>query len=120
MALFPCAVGLHRYVGPQQSAYLGLVNGSQSARVKQRLCPKHFRDLTTSLDDRLSLIAIGEMTQVDEDAPPKGCGHYEPASMRSTAFATVYPTGSEPHQYARDLCSACADNFAEAFKIDRT
>lgn len=117
MALFPCAVGLHRYSGPQQSAYLGLVNGSEAARVKQRLCPGHFQALSHSLDSELTLIAIGDTGQTEDEASVETCGHVTVEEARVTAFATLYPRGAEPHQYAQPMCEACAADFRKRYKL---
>lgn len=118
MAVFPCAVGLHRYAGPQQTAYLGLVSASGAARSKRRLCPKHFQDLNTSVQDSMTLVAIGELSQIEDEADLEKCVHLEGGARRSTAFATVYAAHDEPRQYTALLCDDCAASFAQVHQID--
>ena len=117
MALFPCAVGSHRYAGQQNSAYLGLVNGSEVARSKMRLCGKHVVELGTWLDEHMKLVAIGDVSQEDEPDTTSGCqtcGASEPAW---NAFANLYLRGAEPRVYFAALCEGHVATFCERAQI---
>lgn len=120
MAVFPCAVGLHRYAGPQTSAYLGLVNGSRAARNKMRLCPAHFEVLWTWLENNTTLSAIGEISQDDGDTNAVSCFQCDSTDRTWSAYANIYPRGEAMHQYFAVLCERHGREFAERGQIDLT
>lgn len=118
MALFPCAVGSHRYAGPQRSAYLGIASGGLSARSRLRLCKPHFDDVRAFCDAALGLIAIGEITQKDmsEDEQCPSCPEGIAGEYR--AFATLYPLKEEAYVYFANLCQDHADGFRRVGQIE--
>jgi hypothetical protein len=117
MALFPCVVGSHRYVGRQNSAYLGLVNGAEAARSKIRLCNRHCQDLIEWLNEAMTLIAIGDIGQADNDVANEGCASCGASNPAWNAFANVYQAGSEPRVYFAPLCEGHVATFAERAQI---
>lgn len=117
MALFPCAVGLHRYAGQQNSAYLGLVNGSEAVRSKLRLCSRHCQDLVEWLEDTMTLVAIGDVGQNEEPDASTGCATCGASSPAWNAFANVYVRGNEPRVYFAALCEGHVATFCERGQI---
>lgn len=117
MALFPCAVGLHRYAGRQQSAYLGIVNGSISTREKLRLCSVHFVELRAFLEEHLELAAIGDTTKSDDHSPAPKCCEKWSTEGGFTVYANLYPAGEEQHQFWALMCADHMPLFAERAQI---
>lgn len=117
MALFPCAVGLHRYAGPQSSAYLGIVSGSQSARSKLRLCTRHTSDWIDYLEGLFVLAAIGDVTQTENELVDMGCASCGALDPSWNAFANVYQRGQEPRVYFAALCDGHVADFCERASI---
>jgi hypothetical protein len=117
MGVFPCAVGSHRYGGRQQMAYLSIVNGSVSNRERLRLCGHHFMNLVEWLESNTQLIAIGEITQIDDKDPLTTCCDQYGVGDRFTAYAKVYPTGEDPREYCALLCAYHVLLFAERAQI---
>jgi hypothetical protein len=117
MAVFPCAVGSHRYGGRQQSAYLSIVNGSVSTREKLRLCGNHFVNLFEWLESNTQLIAIGDVSRLDDKEPLTACCTDLIAREAFTAYAKIYPTGDEPREYVALLCADHVAPFAQQAQI---
>jgi hypothetical protein len=117
MGVFPCAVGLHRYVGRQQMAYLGVVNGSVSTRERLRLCGNHFMNLFEWLEANTQLIAIGDVSQIDDKRELTRCCDQAREDNYFTAYAKIYPTGDEPREYCAMLCADHVALFAEQAQI---
>jgi len=111
MAMFPCSVGNHRYQGPQQSAYLGAVNGTTSERVKKRLCPEH----TASLID----VADQLLEEMDVNAPPSGsglsptrfCFRCKAEGNSWALFINIYPLKQEPRVWFGSACATDINEF---------
>lgn len=118
MAMFPCAVGSHRYSGPQRSAYLGVANGAMSARSKLRLCSPHYRDLSAFLEQTLLLVAIGDVDQSEESVFTQSCAHHPDRYSDWRAFANTYDRGEEPRAYAASLCAECCEGFRRVGQIE--
>ena len=117
MGVYPCAVGSHRYGGRQQMAYLGIVNGSVSTRERLRLCGDHFMNLYEWLESNTRLIAIGEITQIEESDQLRACCDLSDHGAGFTAYAKIYPTGEDPREYAALLCPDHVVLFAERAQI---
>ena len=118
MAMFPCAVGLHRYGGAQSSAYLGIVNGVTSARSKLRLCPTHYKTVLDYVETNLQLAAIGEINQIEDDGhPPICCPKYNDQEHH-TLYANMYTRGNDPYAYWGLACDDHAAAFATVGQID--
>jgi hypothetical protein len=118
MAMFPCAVGLHRYGGAQSSAYLGIVNGAQSARSKLRLCPTHYKAIRDFCETNLELAAIGEINQIDDRANPKFCCSQYSVDQHHTLYANLYVRGDDPRSYWGLACDDHAAAFAQVGQIE--
>lgn len=118
MALFPCAVGSHRYAGPQQSAYLGVANGGLSARSKLRLCNQHFRDLSNYCHAALALIAIGDTSYEDVPEDDERCRIHPDQVSQSRGYATLYPTKDEAMVFFAALCDDCEAAFRRVGQIE--
>lgn len=118
MAMFPCAVGLHRYGGAQSSAYLGIVNGAASARSKLRLCPLHYKTIREYVETNLELAAIGEVNQIDDQATPKFCCSNYERNQSHTLYANLYVRGEDPRSYWGLACDDHAAAFATVGQID--
>lgn len=118
MAIYPCAVGSHRYSGPQRSAYLGVVNGALSARSKLRLCRDHFDSLREFVSETLVCLAIGEINQIDGEPFTQMCLHHNEQSSDWRAFATLYPQQAEALVFAASLCHECSDRFRQVGQIE--
>jgi len=118
MAMFPCAVGLHRYGGAQSSAYLGIVNGATSARSKLRLCGTHFKAIREFVETNLELAAVGEINQIPEDAAPPFCCSKYSDRVHHTLYANLYVRGEEPRAYWGLACEDHAAAFAQIGQID--
>lgn len=117
MGVYPCAVGSHRYGGRQQLAYLSIVNSSVSNRERLRLCGNHFMNLFEWLESNTQLVAIGDITQIDEKEPLTTCCRTYDSEHRFTAYAKIYPTGDEPREYVALLCPDHVVPFAERAQI---
>lgn len=107
MAIFPCAFGLHRYVGPQRSAYFSLAHDQDANSWKLRLCPQH----VASIQDDLSHF---EFDPVDEAASAAGpsvncvtC--LQPVDESGWQFfATSYPSNNQRKDYWGKLHVNCS------------
>lgn len=117
MGIFPCAVGSHRYSGRQQMAYLGIVNGSVSTRERLRLCASHFLSLFEWLESNTQLVAIGDVTQLDDDMPLTRCCDQYGLGNAFTAYAKIYPTGADHREYCALLCADHVVPFAQEAQI---
>lgn len=118
MALFPCAVGSHRYAGPQRSAYLGVASGGLSARSKLRLCPKHFQALSDYCEEALTLIVVGE-TETGNDEDENGfCRNHSDQPGEYKVYATLYPLKDEARIYFSAACQDCSDAFRRIGQIE--
>jgi hypothetical protein len=115
MALFPCAVGEHRYPGRQQAMYPALVNGADATRARLRLCPKHFdafaekladhcRNAQQAFDDPM-LLACGVCGKLVEDSAWQ-------------FFVTVYATGADRQDWWAPLHEDCAFAMADDWQLD--
>lgn len=118
MALYPCAVGLHRYSGRQESAYLGVANGALGARSKLRMCSPHYRDLARFVEETLNLVSVGEVFQSDDEPFSQCCAHHPERYADWRAFGNLYPRGDEPRVYAASLCVECCDGFRRVGQIE--
>jgi len=111
MAMFPCSVGNHRYQGPQQSAYLGAINGGRSERVKKRLCPQHLEDLVAFSNEHLQ--------EIDVNSPPlpnvsgdRQCFQCAGTGVLSWAlFVNIYPLKAEPRAWYGNSCAEHVNLF---------
>lgn len=98
MARFPCDRGPHRYRGPQQTIYIGIVKGTESQRYKLRLCPHHF----SAAQDYLAEFKVDP---VDGTCAWFGTGAKCVACLQPMDelgwqfFSTVYPTNDEREDY---------------------
>jgi hypothetical protein len=117
MALYPCAVGSHRYAGPQQTMYLGLVNGVEAVRSKLRLCNPHFQSLYGYLQEKMTLVAIGDTTQTESENGPDTCGECAMPEPAFTAWAHVYPLKEEQHVFFAAFCKDHVGGFAQRAHI---
>lgn len=118
MALFPCAVGLHRYAGPQRSAYLGIASGAISARSKLRCCSKHFQDLKNYLEENLTLVAIGGTTVAEDGVDTGTCDVHPDQVSEYRGYANIYPLKDEERVYFGAMCQDCADAFRRIGQIE--
>jgi asparagine synthetase A len=117
MAVFPCAVGSHRYAGPQQTLYLGLVNNQTSARSKLRVCPQHAQEWKDYLEENLRLSSVGEVMHVDESDTLEHCQFCEAKDRDSTVYAHLYIRGEDPRRYWGLVCDKHALMFAARGEI---
>lgn len=118
MALFPCAVGLHRYAGHQRSAYLGIANGALSARSKLRLCNQHFQDLQDFCEEALHLVAIGTTSTEDDAFDTQECRNHPDRRADYRCYATLYPLQEEGRVYFATMCEEDAAGFRRVGQIE--
>lgn len=105
MAIYPCAIGNHRYAGPQQSLYVTVLNGSTPASTKLRLCSPHFLDILSVVQDEMDNVSDGgQMSSLCQK-----CG----ATRDMSVFARVFPLHEEEATFALDLCVPCATQLAD-------
>ena len=118
MALFPCAVGNHKYVGPQQSVYLAALNGTFSARSKQRLCPQHLDDMGSWLESNLQLVAVGE-NMVAEFNPDLGdCYMCHAKDAPWQLFANLYRQKQPQMDYYARSCTEHLEPFRTTARLE--
>lgn len=104
MGMYPCDLGGHRYVGPQQTIYPAIVGGGFATRRKLRLCAPHFESLLDSLETRACDASL--------DAPELqvarciNCGQ-DADSEALQFFATVYGRGAERRDFWAPLHGSC-------------
>lgn len=110
MALFPCAIGQHRYTGPQSSAYFGITSGIDTERWKQRLCKPHLSRLLNWAGENLTLVGIGEVSQAEENAFQASCWRCNASVNTWSVFLTLYERGEEPRSY---FAASCTGHLAE-------
>jgi hypothetical protein len=118
MALFPCAVGSHRYTGPQRSAYLGIASGGLSARSKLRLCREHFQELSNYCHEYLLLIAIGDTSYEEVPADDSRCFRHTDQVAAGRGYATLYPQSEEAQVFFAALCDPCEAAFRRIGQIE--
>lgn len=111
MAMFPCTVGLHRYQGPQQSAYLGAVNGGRSERVKQRLCPEHLVELVNWADEHLDEIDIMAPPSAGDLTRDRKCFDCADTTTSWALFCNIYALKQEPRVWYGSSCLNCVNGF---------
>jgi hypothetical protein len=115
MAIYPCDFGAHRYPGPQQTVYVGMVNGGYVSRRKLRLCPKHFRELVDTATLRAHS-AQGEFTD-EQLVSCYLCGD-DVVDSEWQLYLTVYEKGSERTDFWAVMHTDCTPRVAEDFRLD--
>lgn len=106
MAIFPCSVGLHRYVGPQRAAYFSLAHDQDATSWKLRLCPQHISSVQHDLaqfefDAFDNALAVAGPT-------PQCVTCLKPADETDWQFfATCYPANNERKDYWGKLHVNC-------------
>jgi|SoiMetStandDraft_5_1073268.scaffolds.fasta_scaffold190464_1 hypothetical protein len=111
MAMFPCSVGNHRYQGPQQSAYLGAVNGTRTERVKKRLCPQHAQGLIAVADELLEELDVNAPPSSNPDAASQRCFRCSGDAPDWALFVNIYPLKQEPRVWFGKSCAADINEF---------
>lgn len=109
MAIYPCAIGKHRYPQPQQTAYGTSVHGSSARTHKARLCPSHFRAVMVMAREHLALIEDSSQSSLSCDR----CD--EPKNM--ALFLRVFPAKMEEEVYAGDFCGTCGEALEAQLQI---
>jgi hypothetical protein len=105
MAIYPCEMAPHRYIGPQRSAYITFVQGSSTDTRKIRLCPEHFvRGLDSITPFLQPLDAEQKLSMVCDT-----CGKDRQVSV----FATFYDQNAEPAAWVGDFCGVCASRVRD-------
>lgn len=111
MAVYPCDWSNHRYPGAQQTIYFTSVVGAVMESRTMRLCPKHFRDSHSHIQQQMSL--------VDEvSAIAANCEHCNDKKA-AVLFAKVFPAKEEERDYAIDLCAACLDKLGDELQTSK-
>jgi len=118
MALFPCVVGNHKYAGPQQSVYLAALNGTFSARSKQRLCPQHLNDMGEGLESNLQLIAVGEKMTAEYDFDVGQCYQCKSDEAPWQLFANLYRLKQPQMDYYARSCTEHLEPFRETARLE--
>lgn len=109
MAVYPCDLSPHRYPQAQQSIYYTLVQGDLVATYKQRLCPKHFRDSASYIQEKMAM--------VDDDSQISKHCEWCDGDRDGAVYVKVFPAKSEMQQFALDLCQPHLSELAEALQI---
>lgn len=109
MAVYPCDIKPHRYPQPQQSIYYTLVQGDVVVTYKQRLCPKHFREMAVYIQEKMAM--VDEASQVSRYC--EWCEELRDSSV----YAKVFPAKAEMQQFALDLCATHSEELANALEI---
>jgi len=113
MAYYPCDVGLHRYTGPQGSAYVGVLRQSERASRKLRLCPEHLEQL---------LARSLKRADVDGQVPLPvlecwACGSDVEYDTRWAVFVTAYPAGKGREDYFGEFCRECVTAVGLTYSV---
>lgn len=113
--MFPCDVGHHRYAGAQQTMYPAIATQSDVIRRKLRLCPDHFDDCLTQLQERAqrAQLDFGEAVH----ATCYFCGG-EVTEDATQFFVTVYAKGEDRDDYWSVLHSRCARDTAREWSLE--
>lgn len=99
MAIFPCAVGAHRYPQPQQTAYIVLAGGMSVSTSKARFCPAHFRAFVERAAEKL--------LHVESDSRMSTLCQSCEAPGAQPVFVRAFPRDGEEEVFYRDVCAAC-------------
>jgi hypothetical protein len=114
MAIFPCDVGNHRYVGPQQTIYPAIVDGGDTARRKMRLCPAHFQHLVERLESHAhnAQMAFGEALDA---TCLQGDGAVTDSPFQF--FATVYAHKEDRADWWAPIHAGCVTSALEDWAL---
>jgi hypothetical protein len=112
--LYPCDATEHRYVGPQNTIYPAIVDGTFSQRRKLRLCSSHFESYVEQLEKH-AFDAFG-----DQERPPSRqcvlCS--KPVEDAPVGFyATVYGHRQERRDFYGSVHDDCAPALAEDWHL---
>lgn len=110
MALYPCAIGDHRYSGRQQTVYPCLLLGGQAQRSKLRLCPLHFSEYIHSVDEL--------MFDANAKDAPSQCMFCKDEHVEGAVFLTYYESGQDRCDLFGSTCKAHVGQALEYLKID--
>jgi hypothetical protein len=97
MAVYECDYGRHRYPQPQQSIYYTLALPSSSTTYACRLCPRHFRDSTVIISEKMAM--------VDEESKASATCDMCSSDKHQVIYAKVFPKDAESEYYVADLCA---------------
>lgn len=108
MALRPCAVKQHRYIGPAQWAYPAILFGSDRLQAKKPMCPEHFQQYVDLVDANLVPVRFEEQGEAELNAT-RDCAQCDQPieGEHAIAFCTVYERGQERRDYFGELHKHC-------------
>jgi len=109
MAIYPCDFVPHRYPQAQQSIYTTYVIGGIQQTSQLRLCPQHFSQMRTHVQERLAL--VDEASTSDESCTR--CDH----KADTVVSAKVFAAKSDAEQYVGDFCATCAEEVLRYLKF---
>lgn len=109
MAIFPCDFAPHRYPQPQQSVYTTYAMDGLTQTTQLRLCPTHFSQMRTHVQERLAL--IDEDSTVDSKCTR--CDHDANVVVSTKVFAAK----ADMEQYYGDFCGPCAEEVLKHIKF---
>jgi hypothetical protein len=100
MAVYPCAIGAHRYGGAQRSAYITDCSNSRPVTWKLRLCQRHYDRIEEDCRLEMTEIKDDEDSQASMFCQAEGCERARSLIL----FTKLYPGGEDYTQWAADLC----------------
>lgn len=97
MAVYPCDWSVHRYPGPQRSAYVSFAYDNEVQTTKLRFCLNHFGQFMELVHEHLA--EIDENSQISKTC--EMCDRERSLGV----YAKVFDDKAEPVYFAGDFCA---------------